>query len=148
MVWKNPPPWKVQEHNRLRYCTVRVLGNLLYSIERPFTASRRDIQSEISHKYVYLCWVASTSSRSKINNGFLQLIPVPDGNNLRSFKMVFQMVLPSDELERVQEPESVYLQTFSVLKSWWHVSFRSVAVATPLEEWTWRNSESTAISIH
>jgi len=48
--------------------------------------------------------------------------------------MVFEMVLPSDELERVQEPESVYLQTFSVLKSSSHLSFTTVAVAPP-----WRN---------
>ena len=70
------------------------------------------------HTSVCTCveWQAPPAAQ-KINNGFLQLIPVPDGNNLRSFKMVFQMVLPSDELERVQEPESVYLQTFSVLKS-------------------------------
>jgi len=48
--------------------------------------------------------------------------------------MVFEKVLPSDELERVQEPPSVYLQTFSVLKSSGHLSFTTVAVAPP-----WRN---------
>ena len=42
-----------------------------------------------------------------------KLIPVPDGNNLRGFKMVFRLVLPSDELERVQLGLSIPVEIFN-----------------------------------